>query len=169
MHGEAYQFVKGIVGGYDFSDVWVLEIGSLNVNGSVRELFDNADYVGIDRRPGPGVDVVMDARDVRATGFDVVVCTEVLEHDPDPQSIIDCAERVLKPGGLLILTAGSNGREPHGADGGPLGPVEHYGNVEPEELERMLADWYEVEVAYVPSSCGVHASAKAPLRWECEF
>ena len=36
----------------------VLECGSYNVNGSVRGLFVAREYVGLDWRPGPGVDVV---------------------------------------------------------------------------------------------------------------
>ena len=36
----------------------VLECGSYNVNGSVRGLFAAREYVGLDWRPGPGVDVV---------------------------------------------------------------------------------------------------------------
>ena len=37
--------------------------------------------------------------------FDVVLCTEVLEHIPDPLAAIREFARVLKPGGTLLLTA----------------------------------------------------------------
>lgn len=36
--------------------------------------------------------------------FDAVLCTEVLEHIPDPTETIREIHRVLKPGGRLILT-----------------------------------------------------------------
>lgn len=36
--------------------------------------------------------------------FDTVLCTEVLEHSPEPAALIAEMERVLKPGGLLIAT-----------------------------------------------------------------
>lgn len=36
--------------------------------------------------------------------FDAVLCTEVLEHIPDPAETIREIHRVLKPGGRLILT-----------------------------------------------------------------
>lgn len=36
--------------------------------------------------------------------FDVVINTEVIEHTPDPEKAVAELSRVLKPGGLLILT-----------------------------------------------------------------
>ncbi len=36
--------------------------------------------------------------------FDVVTCLEMLEHVPDPASIVDAAARLLKPGGTLVLS-----------------------------------------------------------------
>ena len=36
--------------------------------------------------------------------FDVVVCTEVIEHTPNPRQAVTELCRVLKPGGILILT-----------------------------------------------------------------
>lgn len=36
--------------------------------------------------------------------FDTVLCTEVLEHSPEPAALIAEIERVLKPGGKLIAT-----------------------------------------------------------------
>jgi len=62
--------------------------------------------VALDLRPTPGVHVVGDAAALgfaEAT-FDVVLCTEMLEHVPDPQRVIDEMRRVLRPGGLLLLT-----------------------------------------------------------------
>jgi SAM-dependent methyltransferase len=46
--------------------------------------------------------------DVRSETFDVVLCTEVLEHVPYPIETIKELSRILKPGGTLILTAPSN-------------------------------------------------------------
>lgn len=36
--------------------------------------------------------------------FDVIVCMEMLEHVPDPQSIVDACHKILKPGGWLFLS-----------------------------------------------------------------
>jgi len=37
--------------------------------------------------------------------FDAIVCTEVLEHIPDPAAFLNEAGRILKPGGKMVLTA----------------------------------------------------------------
>lgn len=36
--------------------------------------------------------------------FDIVTCLEMLEHVPDPASVIAAAARLLKPDGLLVLS-----------------------------------------------------------------
>lgn len=36
--------------------------------------------------------------------FDVITCLEMLEHVPDPGSIINAAATVLKPGGVIVLS-----------------------------------------------------------------
>jgi SAM-dependent methyltransferase len=36
--------------------------------------------------------------------FNVVLCTEVMEHVPEPEKLLREVNRVLRPGGLLILT-----------------------------------------------------------------
>jgi ubiquinone/menaquinone biosynthesis C-methylase UbiE len=42
---------------------------------------------------------------VNNASFDVILCTEVFEHIPDPISALKEFSRILKPGGKLILTA----------------------------------------------------------------
>lgn len=54
-----------------------------------------------------GTDIVGDICNIPRDdeSFDVVLCTEVLEHLPDPKSAISELCRLIKPGGRLILTA----------------------------------------------------------------
>ena len=57
---------------------------------------------------GPkGLDIVGDIADIPEpdASFDAILCTEVLEHLPDPQRALDEFARLLRPGGKLILTA----------------------------------------------------------------
>ncbi|MDP3661497.1 MAG: class I SAM-dependent methyltransferase [bacterium] len=63
--------------------------------------------VCIDSEAGDGVDFVGDAHDLsifKDGEFEAVLCTEVLEHLHTPQKAIDEMRRVLKQGGMLILT-----------------------------------------------------------------
>lgn len=87
----------------------VLEVGSLNVNGTAKSVFGDADsYTGIDMRPGLGVDHVMNAHDLKEAyppgTFDLVICCETLEHDDRFWETIEGMRSVLKPGGWLIIT-----------------------------------------------------------------
>lgn len=76
-----------------------------------RALFSGVEwYVGIDL-PSTGygtraLDVLGDAHNLPfgASTFDTVLCTEVLEHVPEPSQVLSEVNRVLKPGGVLILT-----------------------------------------------------------------
>lgn len=42
---------------------------------------------------------------VAANSFDAILCTQVLEHAPEPILVIKEFARILKPGGILLLSA----------------------------------------------------------------
>jgi SAM-dependent methyltransferase len=79
-----------------------LDLGAQN--GPYAASFPNR--LALDIRQGVGVQILGDAQalGLRDAAFDVVLCTEVLEHLPEPQKGVDEAWRVLKPGGMLLLT-----------------------------------------------------------------
>lgn len=56
------------------------------------------------------IDIIGDICDipVDSASFDIVMCTEVLEHVPDPINALRELNRVLKVGGRLIVTAPFN-------------------------------------------------------------
>ena len=64
------------------------------------------DYVGVDLTRSTAADVLAIGEHLpfADASFDVVLCTQVLEHDPAPQETVDEARRVLAKGGLLILS-----------------------------------------------------------------
>lgn len=53
------------------------------------------------------IDLVCDITEIAApdSSFDAILCSEVLEHVPEPTHALDEFARLLKPGGTLILTA----------------------------------------------------------------
>lgn len=94
----------------------VLDIGSLDINGSNRYLFQGCDYLGIDLGEGNNVDLVCVAHKFDAPDdyYDVVISGEVFEHDMFYSRTITNAIRMLKPGGLFLFTCASIGRPEHG-------------------------------------------------------
>ena len=62
--------------------------------------------IGFDFQAREGVDVVGDMHQLPFENekFDIILCSEVLEHSRSPHIAIEEMKRVLKPGGTLILT-----------------------------------------------------------------
>ena len=161
MHAEAWNYLE-IESRKLQAGLRVLEFGSHDVNGSPRSLFMNCtEYVGVDIWAGAGADWVGRAQDFDGEGrFDVVISVEAMEHDPDARGQIASAWRALKPGGVLIITAAAEPREPHRCNGslGDMGG-EHYANIDPATLREWLADWSDVEVLHDRAHGGVYAHA----------
>ena len=97
-------------------DALVLEVGSYNVNGSVRDHFHNfSSYTGVDFRPGPNVDEVCLAHDMDFdVKFDVVISSSMLEHDRHWRDSITNMESHLKDDVILLLSWGAANNDPHG-------------------------------------------------------
>lgn len=146
MHTEAYEWVREFRS--DESDLYVLDLGGRNINGSALDHFPNADHTVLDIAPGPGVHIVADASTWTPEGeWDVVLCCEVAEHTAVWPGIVATALRSLVPGGVLIFTCAGPGRFQHSAvDGGPLRQGEWYANVSCEELADVLTDVGFVDV-----------------------
>lgn len=127
----------------------LLEIGSRDVNGSLRDLIEVDDWTGIDLSPGPGVDVVASGHDFGADdSFATVVSSECLEHDPGWDLTLRNAVRVLRPGGLLLLTCATRGRAEHGtartspevSPGTTAIGWDHYGNLGAADVLGVLGE-----------------------------
>jgi SAM-dependent methyltransferase len=76
-----------------------------------RRLFPGAtQYLGTETKrtftPGGQADVTCfgEALPFRTGAFDAVVCTEVLEHVAEPSDFLRDVVRVMRPGGVLLLT-----------------------------------------------------------------
>lgn len=117
-HPEQLKFVERVKqhAGSFFCKQRVLEVGSLDLNGSVRIFFEECDYVGVDVAPGKGVDLVCQGQLVdHPTGhYDVVISCEAMEHNPYWVETTANMLRLCRPGGLFILSCASHGRAEHG-------------------------------------------------------
>ncbi|MFD4830119.1 methyltransferase domain-containing protein [Streptomyces uncialis] len=153
MHPEAHEAIRRMMdhAELDRTATWsALDLGGRDINGTVREHLPNAAWTGTDLSPGPGVDIVHDAtlpwRPEHGL-YDVVVCTEVLEHVENWRAVLGAAAGALDPGGpqLLVVTCASDGRPAHGMSGAPQpAPGEWYANVPPRALRDALTDLFDV-------------------------
>lgn len=104
----------------------VLDVGSYDVNGCYRPLFDPAtfNYVGLDVEKGPNVDLVLPTDDsfdpytieawkkvLDDRKFDIVISGQCLEHVEYPWLTMKCIANTMKEGGVAFIIAPSNGGE----------------------------------------------------------
>jgi SAM-dependent methyltransferase len=99
-----------------FNGCDVLEVGSLDINGSVRDFFKNCRYIGLDVGGGKGVDVVCQGQEYDGPddSRDQVISCEAMEHNPYWAATFANMLRICKPGGLVLMTCAAIGRKEHG-------------------------------------------------------
>lgn len=106
------------------------------------------------------IDIIADAIQlpVREATVDFVLCTEVLEHVPNPIQVVAECGRVLKPGGKIILTA-------------PLGsglhqqPYHFYGGFTPYWYQKFLTQAGFTAISAIPNGGFFCLHAQETLRW----
>jgi len=162
MHGSVFNFVQSHISIADVEGRKVLEVGSLDVNGSTRGIVEElkpASYIGVDIRPGKKVDKLCGASELVVTfgseSFDVVVSTEMLEHAQDWRGAISNMKRVLAPGGLLIITTRSPGFPQHDHPG-------DYWRFTRQDALEIFSDMDELEVVDDPMAPGILVKARKP-------
>jgi hypothetical protein len=116
VHDSVLSFVERKLSATHVGSARVLEVGSCDVNGSVRPYIESLGctvYTGVDKREGPRVDVVADCEqltDAVGSGmWDVVISTEMLEHVTDWRACMRELVAAVAPNGYLLLTTRSPG------------------------------------------------------------
>lgn len=109
MTPQIQKWMKDVARKYIANPGRVLEIGALDVNGTVRQFFADAEaYVGTDMMAGPHVDIVTNNSSLQfvfsETKFETIIACEVLEHDIDYAHTLYAMKQLLKPRGHLIIT-----------------------------------------------------------------
>ena len=157
QQAEFFSTVRAHYGDH-FKGARVLEVGSLDINGSVRDLFEACDYTGVDLQPGPGVDLACPGHllALPTASFDTVISAECFEHNPFWRETLANMLRMLRPGGLVTISCATTGRKEHGTtrtnpDASPFTVQErwdYYQNLSASKLEAgvnlagWLADWH---------------------------
>lgn len=123
MHVESYELMEYFVEKYldKNKELAILEVGSYDVNGTYKPLFENAGwkYYGLDIAKGPNVDFVSksDYDFNLDKQFDVVISGNCLEHVEAPWKWINEVYKVTKTGGIVcIITPFSIGEHKHPVD-----------------------------------------------------
>jgi SAM-dependent methyltransferase len=102
-----------------------------------------SEYVGVDVVPGLGADLIgpVEAIPVEAGSFDLVVCSQVLEHCDDPAQAVRELRRVTAPGGRVL--ASTHGVQVYHPSPNDLWRWTHAGL---EKLFRDNGDWSALDV-----------------------
>ncbi|MBS0304613.1 MAG: class I SAM-dependent methyltransferase [Proteobacteria bacterium] len=156
QQAEYFGSVRDAYPGF-FRGVRVLEVGSLDINGSLRPLFEGCEYTGADLQLGPGVDLACPGQllEFPSGHFDTVVSAECLEHNPFWRETLANMLRMTRPGGLVLVSCATTGRKEHGTtrtnpDASPFTVAarwDYYRNLRARDVERgvhlpgWLADW----------------------------
>ena len=114
MHPSAMQTAKDFYAKFssEFVEPTIVEIGSQNVNGSIREVAPPSKYVGLDFQEAKGVDIVLqDAYSFPLPDnyADIVVTSSCFEHSEMFWLTFLEGVRILKPRGLFYINAPSTG------------------------------------------------------------
>jgi SAM-dependent methyltransferase len=131
MHEQARRFtlhVKNALSNF-FKNKIVLDVGSGDINGNNKFLFENCEYHANDVFSAPNVTIVSktSALPFADEMFDTIISTECFEHDPEYVESFRKIVRMLKPNGLFLFTCASTGRPEHGTR--RTSPNDSYGTI----------------------------------------
>ena len=114
MHQSSLRHVQDLLSRYATDVGTVVDIGSMDVNGTYRRLFPAWRYIGIDMEAGPGVDIVVHKPyryPISSCSADLVICGQSFEHMEFFWLTWLEMCRIVRPGGLIFLLAPSRGPE----------------------------------------------------------
>ena len=142
----------------------IVEVGAYDVNGSLRPIIESwakpAEYIGVDIVKGPGVDVVCMAENLKNVfgkeHFDIVICTELLEHVRDWKKVVSNIKNICKTNGLIIITTRSKGFKYHGF------PYDFW-RYELDDLKKIFSDCEIITLENDTAAPGVFLKAKKPV------
>lgn len=165
-HDQQRQFIQKTKDHFPefFYDVSVVEIGSLNINGTVRDFFTKPySYTGIDLIEGKDVDIIIPGKDYEVYGIETVISTECFEHDKDWKETFANMIKMTRSGGLVLFTCASEGRHEHGttrtSPADSPATTDYYENRTQKDFEEAFAikDIFEKHLfEYNPVTCDLY-------------
>jgi SAM-dependent methyltransferase len=187
MHPEARDFTLDVKSKFPnfFRGKRVLDVGSGDINGNNRFLFEGCEYHGNDVFPAPNVTIVSKTSELEFAPetFDTIISTECFEHDPEYKESFRKIVEMLKPGGMFIFTCASTGRAEHGTrrttphdSYGTIGDIvgwqDYYKNLKFEDLcESIDINVFDkFQHIYNPNPCdlyfwGIKRTSRKIISW----
>jgi SAM-dependent methyltransferase len=171
-HAEQQAFVQSVKDAFPsfFNGGRVLEVGSLNINGTVRIFFDADEYIGIDVGEGRDVDVVANGHEYKTRKkFDCAISCECFEHNPFWKETFANMVKLTKSGGLVLFTCATTGRPEHGTSRSDVGssPLtvgngwEYYKNL----TEEDFAEAFDLDGMFKEKCFSVNTSSHDLYFW----
>ena len=149
----------------DIENKDIIEVGSYNVNGSLREhllSFKPQKYVGVDIHEGAYVDMVCSAENIiekfGKESFDFVLTTEMLEHVEPWQKVISNLKNICKSNGVIVITTRSKGFGKHDFPS-------DYWRYEIEDMQQIFSDCIIEKLEKDPRHPGVFLRARKPYNF----
>jgi len=166
MNGACMEFCQNYMYRNEVFGRRIIDVGSTNMNGSFRTIlgqYEPKEYLGVDLSEGEGVDEICNAENLIEkygdNSFDIVVSAEMLEHAKDWKSAIHNMKTILKPNGIIMLTARSYWFPYHGCP-------EDFWRFESEDMIYIFSD-FKIK-AIIPDyfQPGIFVKAIKPENWE---
>jgi predicted SAM-dependent methyltransferase len=153
MIPRTLEWIREVNDCFDLDPKSILEIGSIDTNGSPRSFF-SGDYLGIDIQKGKGVDLVLSGyliADYFSEGlFDAVLCLHLLEHVAKPWEIIENVYHVLRSGGLFYVSIPTFGFPKHDY------PKDYWRLSEEAVREVIMKDYAILDLEHGQTKYGKH-------------
>lgn len=114
LRANIEEFYKRIVRDYYFDNAVILDVAPEVHDGIFAYLPGHAKLETLDLDPNSGstyiADLCQENASVPESRFDIIICTEVLEHTLDPFAAVRELRRILKPGGRIFASTPFNFR-----------------------------------------------------------
>lgn len=170
MHYSVFKFFMDHTVVDEFMGKRILDIGSFNENGSLKEIICPSmaarEYIGTDMRVGPGVDLQLPVENILThfgpDSMDVIISTEALEHMFDWKLAINNMKRVLNTNGILFLTTRSVGFPLHSHP-------DDYWRFSLDLMGEIFKD-FDIKALSLDFQCpGVFIKAIKPAGWDGSY
>lgn len=145
-HHQQLEFINSFKEYFIKDKIKILEIGSYNYNGSIRQFFENSNFTGVDVVKGKDVDIIYDGKNLnfKKNFYDLTISCECFEHNPYwKENFLDMIN-FTKPGGFVVVTCATLGRPEHGTERtdlksspGSMKKWNYYKNLEAKDFEKI--------------------------------